>query len=104
MMNVKPGDLAVIIKGGWAAAAANEGRIVEVVRAFPFIVEGAFSWYVKGRLVMPGGAEVGELGVKDCDLRPIRNPGDDAVDEMLRPLPAERDATLAPKPQREFAR
>ena len=31
----------------------------------------------------------GNPGIGDSYLRPLRDPGDDAVDEMLRPLPVE---------------
>lgn len=34
-------------------------------------------------------------------LRPIRDPGDDAIDEISTRKPAEHDTTLTPKPQRE---
>lgn len=88
-MNCKPGDLAVIVKTidgfEWAL-----GRIVRCIRRAPpsFSVSGEYihdAWYIEE---MPGPGGIYDR-VSDHHLRPIRDPGDDAVDEMLRPLPAD---------------
>lgn len=89
-MNCKPGDLAIIV---WSAAG-NEGKIVRCVRLL-----GERLWYGPGEASMPyptwevdrdlhdWGGEVGR-DVPDAQLRPIRDPGDDAVDETLEWLPS----------------
>lgn len=105
-LRCRPGDLAVII-GRAAEMKASDGRVVEVVHRTP-----------EGRVLMPAG--YWSLSSADCwlihlqsptpimlrdgswrmtiyavcpdnRLRPIRDPGDDAVDEMLRPLPSPVD-------------
>ena len=100
-MNCKPGDLAVIV--GAKQAPQNNGRIVEVVRAFPTgevwgnnMKRGpAPAWIVrstgtplvmKTENVLTGRTWfrlVQERPYSDRCLRPIRDAGDDAVDEMV---------------------
>ena len=80
-MNCKPGDLAIVVKTRGRPDAI--GRIVRVVRpAQPGRLGPA--WVIDPPLVLKRGS--GDE-VYDCALRPIRDPGDDAKDEMLRPLP-----------------
>ncbi|KAF1003323.1 MAG: hypothetical protein GAK28_04762 [Luteibacter sp.] len=100
-MNCKPGDLARIIG---PSTSPNRDRIVRCIRllargeemvldgiSFLAASHGEF-WAVEGRLVgeNPMGRMVivngGPIG--DQWLRPIRDPGDDAVDETLQRLPA----------------
>lgn len=86
-MNCKSGDLAVIVR---SHDVRNVGKLVKVHD----IYHGrAHSWWVSCESVLhgiysdwPPGAQVGQY---DRNLRPIRDPGDDAKDEMLRPLPQE---------------
>lgn len=104
-MNCKPGDLAIIVRPSrWS------GWIVEVVSsAPPFVrhvapdgvtfaaVSNCDYWLVKAPRafgLMPN--RVTRYGVfhKRC-LRPILDPGDDAKDEMLRPLPADKALEVA---------
>lgn len=73
-MNVEPGDLAVFVRT--ARDPRWLGRICRVIEWFD-IVQG---WITDP---MPEGF----IAVYDHSLRPIRDPGDDAKDEMLRPLP-----------------
>jgi hypothetical protein len=102
-MNCKPGDLARIVH------QHLYGRMVEVLRREPLkryaLPDGwraaagdpaTPAWVVKllgppVRAALRGGEtrETRYGAVPDCWLRPIRDPGDDAKDEMLRPLPAE---------------
>lgn len=89
-MNCEPGDLAVVIR---SPDERNIGLIVKVLEAHPYLFGW---WYVdtagRGYAANRNGAPVSgsrRVRVRDTDLRPIRDPGDDAVDEMLRPLPTE---------------
>lgn len=86
-MRCKVGDLAVIVRG-----ENNIGRFVNVLMPSP--LHGAGWWFVE----MVGGPgdgihyftkvrDRGVLGnISDARLRPIRDPGEDAVDEMLQLL------------------
>ena len=85
-MNCKPGDLAVIVR---SHDERNIGRLVKVLRPYERRVDP--SWWISSESVLhgvfsdwPPGAEV---GMYDTHMRPIRDPGDDAKDELLRPLP-----------------
>ena len=90
-MNCKQGDLAIIVE----SAADNAGKIVRCVKAAGvcsmFDRHGTrrteAAWEVDPPL--PGWAGDVHNKVFDAQLRPIRDPGDDAKDEMLRPLPKE---------------
>ena len=97
-MNCKPGDLAVVIK----SISGNEGRIVRVVRlhhSTTHDIDGyrvypendGPRWVLEKpvRALSPQGHELPLFTVPDSCLRPIRDPGDDARDELLRPLPHE---------------
>lgn len=95
-MNCKPGDLAY-----YANSGRNYGTLVTVGAAWKVSADGrtkfgAFTmigngpaWMCRavGRpLIQPfAGKEVQfyETPIADSSLRPIRNPGDDAVDETL---------------------
>lgn len=74
-MNCKPGDLAVIVSG---RPVANIGKVVQVI-SFKFELMGCHIWKVEG--------SIESVGVADDCLRPLRNPGDDAVDESKAWLP-----------------
>lgn len=92
-MNCKPGDLAVIRRG---AAAGHYVTVVEATsdpEPVPTTIRDG--WWV---VILHGPAinaerelmrQGDEAVAHDNNLRPIRDPGEDAKDEMLRPLPAE---------------
>lgn len=91
-MNCKPGDLAVVIRSD----AKNAGKVVEVLRpatkieseGFRHFNEG-FHWWVRsaGSPIVSGlGVVRTETALPDARLRPIRDPGDDATDEMVQLL------------------
>ena len=95
-MNCKQGDLAIIV----GTTNFNAGKIVRCLKLLPTarlnippgIVETAPNvWLVEPPLM----AWTGNLStlVRDRNLRPIRDPGDDERDEMLRPLPIKRPQT-----------
>ncbi len=97
-MNCKPGDLAIII----ASSAGNEGKIVRCVR----LIKAKDYWYKpSGQRYEDATWEIdrllpdyaGQLGrtIGDSQLRPIRDPGDDATDETLLWLPVPSRETEA---------
>jgi hypothetical protein len=92
MTRARIGDLCVIVNG-----PANVGRFCTVVGPSPVYESGW--WWVR----MHGGPAIGQFhdkpgmmalategNIQDFRLRPIRDPGDDAVDEMVRPLPVDQ--------------
>jgi len=85
-MRCKPGDLAVVTRG------ENVGIFVDVIEPHDCLT-GA--WYVRVHSDAVGSVcpvKKGELvGCYDSKLRPIRDPGNDAVDETLlwKPVPGE---------------
>jgi hypothetical protein len=105
-MNCRPGDLAYIVN---AAMPENIGRMVQVLEPLgvePFWggfrwrigpCKGQFCWLVRScgvpLLAVKGGQFV-EIPVADSQLRPIRDPGDDAQDESLLWAPAPEKATV----------
>jgi len=105
-MNCKPGDLAVLV-GPLVLIPELVGRFVDVVKAPPVGVDfnlpngiphvpcpsGNF-WVIRfhnpADLTAVRGSPAARYGVcMDANLRPIRDPGENAKDEMLRPLPEE---------------
>lgn len=87
-MNCKPGDLAVFVR----SHAGNEGHIVRCLRlaeASDFTAWRVFAgpstgqvWLIEGLVrVNPSGRKA--PFAQDKNLRPIRDPGDDATDETL---------------------
>ena len=76
-MNCRPGDMA-IITGVLPTSIGFEcnGMIVQCVELFNDHY-GSYSWLVNPK---PRGF----CAVADACLRPIRDPGDDAVDEMVQ--------------------
>lgn len=95
-MNCKPGDLAIIVR----SVAGNEGKIVRCIK-----YAGKIRW-----LVIGGGEEFKESWevdslirsidgtrtnlIKDDQLRPISDPGEDAQDETLQWLPVPSTETV----------
>lgn len=107
-MNCKQGDLAVVVK----SHAGNEGKIVRCIRLSNF--DG---------LTLPDGSIIfGQVWETDCVsptfsgkahpffldkyLRPIRDPGDSAVDEMVQRLgtPFEKSLRDHEREMAEFAK
>ena len=73
-MNCKPGDLAVYV----GRQSACLGQMVTVVSSVT-----PDGWWVEPGLI---GAEKHPNMVYDRALRPIRDPGPEAVDEMVQKL------------------
>lgn len=73
-MNCRPGDLAVVVKSQYDQTQI--GKIVRVVE---------WCTWTKGWIVSP--PILFYPSVHDEVLRPIRDPGADAVDEVLQRLP-----------------
>jgi hypothetical protein len=105
-MNCKPGDLAVIVASDFQQ---NIGRLVQVIRADTVYCFGPewececlSSVYVEdnditGECFGEFWANAGRaVSIPDADLRPIRDPGDDARDESLLWLPV---PTTTKKPE-----
>ena len=98
-LRCKPGDLAVVV--GATIHPSMNGRIVRCIRLLGAQEpidgvswknpNGLASWLVSSEgSPMPwgGGPFVMRRAIADRFLRPIRDPGDDAVDETLRQLEA----------------
>ena len=94
-LNCKPGDLAVVIKSPFPE---NVGRYVVVQRESQ-VFDGDFCWAITCATPLLGYfSPGGELGgsrdsyMPDAWLRPIRDPGVSAVDEMVQRVGAPREA------------
>jgi len=97
-VNCRPGDLTIVVRG-----QKSLGRIVKVIRVLqvgervaakcgqPLRVAFDSMWLLEGFIYLRDNN--GKIWLapacSDHALRPIRDPGDDAQDEMLRPLPQE---------------
>lgn len=90
-MNCKPGDLAMVVK---AVCPENIGLIVKVLRWAPPI-DGMPAWETESDRPSPTVCTISPrvstgmhrvADVRDAWLRPIRDPGDDAIDEMVQKL------------------
>lgn len=88
-MNCKQGDLAIIV----TSANGNEGKIVRCLRlATPedadrfHVIMSVATWFIDINLPTRRGDAIPLI--PDRRLRPIRAPGDDAVDETLLWLPS----------------
>lgn len=81
-LNCKPGDLAIIVVPKGISGSEHAGKIVRVTT-----LRLADSWNYEPSLPRLDGGFY--LGIVDEYLRPIRDPGDDAVDEtlLLKPVP-----------------
>lgn len=92
-MNCEPGDLAVIVN----PLSPNYGRFVNVLRAPEpseldwWSMEGP-TWIVEAigaPLIVVNGIHCGLKAIRpftDAALRPVRDPGEDAVDEIIQLL------------------
>jgi len=79
--NCKPGQMALVVRG---FPECNLGRIVRVTALNDGIsvLTGTAMWDFEGDLVGPLGGPAG--AVADACLKPLRDPGDNEVDEMVR--------------------
>ncbi len=97
-MNCKSGDLAVVTSAAYYKE--NVGKLVLVVERYTGasvdgLRYGRGEWVVEslGTPLVTGSFGIASHRVRktvsrDCALRPIRDPGDDAQDETLSWLPA----------------
>lgn len=79
-MNCEQGDIAIIVK----STCGNEDKVVKCIEFVGFLGEkydGANYWLVDREIAFSDGSDIPYA--KDEWLRPIRDPGDDAVDEMV---------------------
>lgn len=94
-MNCKPGDLAIVV---CCEVDDYVGRIIRVHHVLPIIEEFAPFWYFTGADSMEWEFS---NGISDACLKPLRDPGDDAVDESkawLPPVPLPKiDPSLLPE-------
>jgi hypothetical protein len=80
-MNCRPGDLARFFQPG-----PLRDRIIQVTTLDPDPICAGQMWLYEGRIPSPiAGHDY--VSFRDCALRPIRHPGDDAVDESTVWLP-----------------
>lgn len=79
-MNCEPSDLAFVVKG---FPETNRDRVIRVTTINIDVSAMLLHpmWNYEGELVSPFGGRA--VCVADACLRPIRDPGDDAVDETL---------------------
>ena len=83
-MNCKPGDLAVVVGKCDISGDYLLGHIFKVTSSY--FDRGGWFWEYEGPVL---GTPWGTLAaVADAKLRPIRDPGDDAVDESFRWVPS----------------
>jgi hypothetical protein len=115
-LNCKVGDLAVTVLAPHNVphkhAPGNIGRIVEVLRfvgvhQFPRMVEPTPAvWECRSQtsfIDATGRPCSGSVLIADANLKPIRDPGDEAVDQTLIGNPAPAPSVLSPKPMKERA-
>lgn len=100
-MNCKPGDLAITLSR-FPETDRLRDRIVKVLDSqVPDVFGFGLAWLIEGRLglagfadvkyALPGetvGGDVDRMYFPDAWLRPLRDPGPDAVDETLVGNPA----------------
>ena len=89
-MNCKPGDLAIVVGGRDPNCPPRRGTIVKVDRPSKVWPQ---CWVMDPPIVDP--ADGYSVHVQDKHLCPIRDPGDDAVDETLLRLPSPRQEVTA---------
>lgn len=91
-MRCKPGDLAVRVRVSDGAGAKTVGHVYVCLKLIPLAVNALSGeqvlavWHVErnGITRTPRG---NRMGVPDCDLQPLGNPGGDARDQTLDWLP-----------------
>lgn len=80
-MNCRPGDLAIVIRSRSGLNPQHIGRLLKVVGPSKFHLE---HWETEPELRSICG---NFIDWHDQSLKPIRDPGDDAVDQTLLWLP-----------------
>jgi hypothetical protein len=89
-LNCRPGDLAIITGAVGPIDHLIVGRIVRVTHLDTPNHDGDPCWFYEGPKITVPHPQWGSLvecsirSLADHLLRPIRDPGDDAVDEMVR--------------------
>lgn len=88
-MNCEPKDRAWVVKIYKPYQEEYLGKIVTVLRVLRIDPTYGPIWEIEEPFLVSCTDErkVFCIGIADCCLKPIRDPGDDAKDEMLRPLP-----------------
>lgn len=90
-MNCKQGDLAIVIR----SVAGNEGKIVRCLQFLGSVPGFGRNDYWLIDREMPTKLGASAPIASDGWIRPINNPGDDAVDETLLRLPSPRQEVTA---------
>lgn len=88
-MNCRPGDLARVVNSAETRESGVVDWFFKVTQLNGVAANGRPSWGFEGPpRTVPKGILKGLVfeGIADDILRPIRDPGDDAVDETLRHL------------------
>jgi hypothetical protein len=94
-MNCKPGDLAVVVRVNQERFKFLLGRFVTVTTSYQNPRTGVACWKYEGEPIVSPTAFV-VTGIDDDELRPIRDPGDDAADESRAWLPPVPTLTKVP--------
>ena len=82
-MNCKPGDLAVIVRVSLERHKNLIGKVIQVTKPYFSEVGQCMAWRYEGSDLV-GATGIPIYGVYDWELSPIRDPGDDAVDEVIQ--------------------
>lgn len=106
-MNCKPGDIARLV--GFPPDLKMNDKLVKLADKPPVAIGGIVQWVLSEKLqitvpptvrmrlsdgsIFPSGAAIGISSLADFHLRPIRDPGVDAVDETLVPGYVRDEAT-----------
>lgn len=88
-MNCRPGELAQVVRS--VTGSPTDHKLLGVTRVVTHIAgcnEFGPLWAYEGDLIVVGETPTHWLvcnALADCNLRPIRDPGPDAVDQTLEP-------------------
>lgn len=114
-MNCKKGDIAFVVGENRLHPESLNGMLVEVLHASPigryrlpdgFMASGGpNAWVIKFQRpitvrIVGGTRKTLYAGCPDANLRPIRDPGDDATDETLAWKPVPADAAVSASAER----
>lgn len=80
-MNCKPNDLAIVVKSQYPHLLGHVIRVKHFMTLDNGTAEGILVWAYEGDLINTAGQRVAYA--EDVCLKPIRDPGDKAVDEMV---------------------
>jgi hypothetical protein len=81
-MNCKPNDLAMVVRSNYPAMLGRVIRVTTLLKLNDVPDEQVYAWLYEGDLFTDQGGRI--AAAEDCCLRPLRNPDDDAVDEMVQ--------------------